>query len=179
MAEEIMDNQPNDDREQLIVETPHDSDVEGTGDDDGDEDDDSEGEEVEEVEPRGKKRKMTTSTDSTPSEHPTTGGKSVMTPKRRPTPPTGHRSKYWSEIKSWKKIIAAEERGECPDDVDQLVQDAESIAGKNIKGKYLATVEKLKVIGYDGKAAELVDAKKEIERLQKQLNKAKANVKKA
>ncbi len=163
MAKEIIDNQLNDDHEQLIVETLHDSDVEGTGDDDRDEDDDSEGKEVEEVKPCSKKHKMTTLTDSTLLEHLTIGGKSVITLKRRPTPPTGHRSKRWSEIKSQKKIITAEERGECLDDVDQLVQDTESIAGKNIKGKYLATVEKLKVIGYNGKAAELVDAKKEIE----------------
>ncbi len=122
---------------------------------------------------------MTTLTDSTPLEHLTTDGKSIMTLKCRPTPPTSHCSKRQSKIKSQKKIIIAEERGKCLDNVDQLVQDAKSIANKNIKGKYLATVKKLKVIGYDSKVAELVDAKKEIERLQKQLDKAKANVKKA
>ena len=106
---------------------------------------------------------MTTLTDSTPLEHLTTSSKSVITPKRRPILPTGHCSKYWSEIKSQKKIITAKERGECLDNVDQLVQDTKSITGKNIKGKYLATVEKLKVIRYDGKVAELVDTKKEIE----------------
>jgi hypothetical protein len=60
-----------------------------------------------------------------------------------------------------------------------LVQDAEQVAGKSLKGKYLATVEKLKVVGYDSKAAELESAKEEILQLHKQLDEAKANVKKA
>ena len=55
------------------------------------------------------------------------------------------------------------ERGECLDNVDQLVQDTKSITSKNIKGKYLATVKKLKVIEYDSKVVELVNTKKEIE----------------
>jgi hypothetical protein len=48
-----------------------------------------------------------------------------------------------------------------------LVQDAEQVAGKSLKGKYLATVEKLKVVGYDSKAAELESAKEEILQLYK------------
>jgi hypothetical protein len=43
----------------------------------------------------------------------------------------------------------------------------------------LATVEKLKVVGYNSKAAELESAKEEILQLHKQLDKAKANIKKA
>ncbi len=122
---------------------------------------------------------MTTLTDLTPLEYLTTGSKSIITLKCRPTLPTSHCSKHQSKIKSQKKIIIVEERSEYLDNIDQLVQDVKSIASKNIKGKYLATVKKLKVIRYDDKVAKLVDTKKEIKRLQKQLDKAKANVKKA
>ncbi len=179
IAKEIIDNQLNDDYEQLIVKTLYNSNIKRTDDNNRDKDDDSKSKEVEEVEPCSKKHKMTTLTDLTPLEYLTIGSKSVIILKCRPTLPTGHRSKYQSKIKSQKKIIIAKERGECLDDVDQLVQDTKSIISKNIKSKYLAIVKKLKVIEYDSKVAELVDAKKEIERLQKQLDKAKANVKKA
>ena len=122
---------------------------------------------------------MTASTDSTLSKYLTIGGKSALITKRRTTLPTSHCSKYQSEIKSQKKIIQAEKRSNYLDDIDKLVQDTERVARKNLKGKYKATVEKLKVIRYNSKVAELVNVKKEIERLQKQLDKAKANVKKA
>jgi hypothetical protein len=127
----------------------------------------------------GKKHGPPAPPDATPNKRAKQSGKTPISSTTRPIPQSGHRGKRWSEIKSWKEIIEADARGECPDDIDDLVQDAEQVAGKSLKGKYLATVEKLKVVGYDSKAAELESTKEEILQLHKQLDEAKADVKKA
>ncbi len=46
-----------------------------------------------------------------------------------------------------------------------MVADAERIAKKPLKGKYLATIKNLKIAGYDSKAAKLASARDEIDRL--------------
>jgi len=51
------------------------------------------------------------------------------------------RGKRWSEIKSWQKIDAATKHGECPNDINELVEDAEESTGKCLKGRYLAIVK--------------------------------------
>ena len=117
----------------------------------------------EEVEPCCKKRKMTTLTNLTPSKYLTIGSKSVLTLKRRTTLPTSYYSKHQSKIKSQKKIIQVKEHSDYLDDINELVQDVKQVTRKNLKGKYKTIVKKLKVIRYNSKVAELVDAKKEIE----------------
>jgi hypothetical protein len=136
-------------------------DDETDGRDDGnDADDDNSESETPQI--IGQKHGLPAPADATPNKRVKQGGKTLKTSAARPTPPAGSRKKRWSETKSWKKIIEAEERGECPDDIDDLVQDAEQLVQKSMKGKYLATVEKLKVVGYDSKVAELESAKEEI-----------------
>ena len=142
-AEEVMD-ESNDDRmneegnEYMEVES-----VRGKNDNrsnsEGDEGNEGDGgNESDDSSNNQKKRKLL------PSARP---NKSNTTPaalnksKTRPTPSSGHRAKRWSEIKSWKIIMQAEESQECPDDINELVDQAERTAGKPLKGKYLTTVQ--------------------------------------
>jgi len=104
-------------------------------------------------------------------------GKAPVTPRRR-TAQFHHRSKRWSETKAWQKIIIAEAKNECPENIDELVRDAEKAVGKTLKKSYVDRVSQLKAIGYDGKATQLADAQAEIEQLKHQLGKARDQVKK-
>jgi hypothetical protein len=106
------------------------------------------------------------------------GGETPSTPQNRPMPQASHRSKRWSEIKSWQKITTAEGAKECPEDIDRLVADTEATAGKPLKKSYRDRVTELKAIGYNVKASQLTDAKQENLRLQQQLARARAQVKK-
>jgi hypothetical protein len=163
------------DKERLVVESPHpEDDEEDEEDDNEDEEDDGDDENADSSPtPPGKKRKLL------PSAGPTKSNTTPTASRARPTPPSGHRSKRWSEIKSWKTIAQADRHQECPDNIDELVDDAERVAGKPLKGKYLAIVQKLKIAGYDAKAAELASARDEIERLREQLDKTTLKLQRA
>ena len=52
-------------------------------------------------------------------------------------------------------IINAKKHSECSDNIDILVIDAKKVTRKYIKSKYLTTIEKLKVLGYNNKATKL------------------------
>ena len=92
---------------------------------------------------------------------------------------TGYCSKYQSEIKSQKIIINTKKYSEYLDDINILITDTKKVTRKYIKSKYLTTIEKLKVLGYNNKATKLAKAQLLIQEPQKQLNKSKSNIKKA
>ena len=76
-------------------------------------------------------------------------------------------------------IINAEKYSKCPDNINILIIDAKKVTRKYIKSKYLTTIEKLKVLGYNNKATKLAKVQLLIQELQKQLDKSKSNIKKA
>ena len=94
---------------------------------------------------------MLTPITPTPTKCLYTSSKAIIILTKYTTPTTSHYSKRQSEIKSWKMIIDAKKHSEYSDDIDVLVIDAEKITRKYIKGKYLTTIEKLKVLGYNNK----------------------------
>jgi hypothetical protein len=105
--------------------------------------------------------------------------KQPISTKKRPAPQGGaHRDKRWSETKSWQKIIIAENAGQCPDNIDDLVRDAERVVGKKLKDSYKERVARLKAIGFNDKMTELQQAQARIEELETQLGKARTQVKK-
>ena len=78
---------------------------------------------------------------------------------------TSYYSKYQSEIKSQKIIINTKKYSKCLDDINTLVIDTKKVTRKHIKGKYLTTIEKLKVLGYNNKATKLAKAQLLIQKL--------------
>ena len=71
---------------------------------------------------------------------------------------TSYYSKYQSKIKSQKIIINTKKYSEYLDDINILIIDAKKVTRKHIKSKYLTTIEKLKVLGYNNKATKLAKA---------------------
>jgi hypothetical protein len=49
--------------------------------------------------------------------------------------------------------MTAEKAQQCPDDIDDLVRDAEKSTGKDLKNTYKERVARLKAIGFDDKTA--------------------------
>ena len=68
---------------------------------------------------------------------------------------TSYYSKYQSEIKSQKIIINTKKYSKYSDNINILIIDTKKITRKYIKSKYLTTIEKLKVLGYNNKATKL------------------------
>ena len=52
-------------------------------------------------------------------------------------------------------IINIKKYSEYLDDINILIIDTEKVTRKYIKSKYLTTIEKLKVLGYNNKATKL------------------------
>ena len=55
-------------------------------------------------------------------------------------------------------IINTKKYSKYLDNINILIIDTKKIARKYIKGKYLTTIEKLKVLGYNNKATKLAKA---------------------
>jgi len=122
------------------------------------------------------KRKEPESSEEDGQEEENAGGKKgqvgtkiPITAKKRHVPDSGHREKRWSEVKSWQKILKAEEDGECPSDIDELVADAVKTVGKPLKRSYQDKITELKAKGFDDKVAQLVGARTETAKLYNQL----------
>ena len=84
-----------------------------------------------------------------------TSSKVIIILTKHTTPVTSYYSKHQSEIKSQKMIINTKKYSKYPDNINVLVIDTKKITRKYIKGKYLTTIEKLKVLGYNNKATKL------------------------
>ena len=84
-----------------------------------------------------------------------TSNKAIIILTKYTTPITSYYSKYQSEIKSQKMIINTKKHSKYSDDIDILITDTKKITRKHIKDKYLITIEKLKVLGYNNKATKL------------------------
>ena len=91
----------------------------------------------------------------------------------------GPRNKRWSETKAWRKLLKAEEDGECPTDIDDLVKAAKKEVGRDLQKGYVEKIMKLKAIGFHDKCAQLVAEQQANETLEEQLNDALVKLTKA
>jgi hypothetical protein len=96
--------------------------------------------------------------------------KQPITTNPRHTPTGGPRHKRWCETKPWRKLLQAEEKGECPTDIDDLVEEAKKEVGRDLQKSYLEKIMKLKVIGFHDKSAQLAAEQETNQTLEGQLN---------
>jgi hypothetical protein len=174
-AEEILQVQSDDEMVGLDVHDDHESDEgdqseeedegEGSGDGEGDQDAAMQMDTWLDQEDQGDQKDDTE--DEEDGEEGSKGGKTTLP-----------RSKRWSEITGWRKFLRGEKLRQCPDDIDQLVLDAEKAAGKELKKSYRDRVLELKSLGFNDKIIELAKAQSEIDQLQLKLDKTIKQVKK-
>ena len=84
-----------------------------------------------------------------------TSNKTIIILIKCTTPMTSYYSKYQSKIKSQKIIINTKKYSKYSDNINILIIDTKKVTRKYIKNKYLTTIEKLKVLGYNNKATKL------------------------
>jgi len=123
-----------------------------------------------------------TSSNEEDSDHDKGGQTSIKTPvttRRRAVPSTGHRAKRWSETKSWKTILNAELKEQCPTDIDELVRDAVQEVGKPLRSSYKTKIMQLKARGFDDKVAQVAALNKQISTMEGQLENVHVKLEKA